>query len=177
MQRRPKHEHYVDVRAPPRHPDHPNGCSPLLRIFICITCAGGCMICGVVVATATLAPFTMMDPTTIQLARKSHSRSLVQMRASVDQMVTSLMIEPSAPPSPPRQLARERIERASTVTSRKELWKRVPQWFDESTGTFNAVTASIDMSTVLNSLLEQLNARVEHEQAHLNRTHEVVERS
>jgi hypothetical protein len=147
---RHREEHFVDIRAPPRHPDHPNGCSPLLRLFLCFMCASGCMVCGVVIATATLAPLTLLTPSNIQLARAN--------TANVRDIVNALVDTPSPPNPPPHPpttplqtflLLRSKFKRASDAKSRSELWKAVPEWFDAHTGGFNAVDAAIDISRYL----------------------------
>ena len=114
---RHREEHLVDIRAPPRHPDHPNGCSPLLRLFLCFMCASGCMICGAVVATATLAPFTILTPSNIQFARAN--------TANVRDLVNALV---DTPRPPYLHLVGYRIREVSgTVIERCRIlcWKRL----------------------------------------------------
>ena len=47
---------YVDVAAPPRLPDRPFGCQPLLRLFGCVVCMGCWMLVGAMGATVALLP-------------------------------------------------------------------------------------------------------------------------
>lgn len=47
---------YVDVAAPPRLPDRPFGCHPLLRLFGCVVCMGCWMLVGAMGATVALLP-------------------------------------------------------------------------------------------------------------------------
>lgn len=174
-----KNDVFIDVRSPPRHPDHPNGCSPLLRVFLCTVCAGGCMVCGMIMTMMTMAPFALTRATTT-LSIPSLSQpasSFTQARASMKRVVTAWMdmdeseaTRTSSHPShssfsshsPPSSvdalsdLTRQsfrRLTAASVSASRADLWKRLPEWFDQPSGMFDAVTAILDLSRVLNHTL------------------------
>lgn len=151
----------IDLHNPPRHPDHGGGCTPLMRIFMCITCAGGCMLCGGIFATATLAPFALSDTNARSLARSQSPRAKFSQNVrdsmvSVEELVESWIEDMrSSPPTAPANVhdSIQRIRKASNAFDRETLMHMVPEWFRPNDKSIDLSRALIDLASALNHTL------------------------
>jgi len=148
----------IDLHNPPRHPDHGGACSPLMRFFTCLTCAGACMLCGGIFATATLAPFAMSDTNAKLIARSQSPRAKFSQNVhdsmvSVEEIVESWIDDMrSSPPAPPINIhdSIRRVRKASSATNRETLLRLVPEWFRSSDQSVDLSKALIDLATAIN---------------------------
>ena len=162
----------------PRHPDRPNGCAPLFRIFSAVVCATCCMILGSIVTLAWTNPLGVAPHLRVETAPETAAAPRDQQRGSYDEEGRprdhETLLPPSASPllpdgavaalaegsttrvrerlpSPDGAALRERLRtiRRGGERSLESVERAFPEWFERD----DVGEATVDLRGVLGGLL------------------------